>query len=527
MHNRHTRGYAANVADRVKSILASRRLTLYQASIKSASIFGRDSPYHLPHNFYYDLRRPGFSPSLCQILALSRISNYELMDWLRVFGFEIDAIPRLQVQFTSSRTILLDSSLDDANSLIPWFRNLHSGGSPSGIRPLSQLLEWAKPSRTALAEIFGGGFIYAKIGEQDALAFPELLAGSIVRIRPTNKNGTLPEEITTGKRWVLLETGNGFCCCRIRLAGKDRIALISPQFPDADLVFKLPHEAKLVGVVDLEIRSVLSPRQPAIAAEFASRWKPGALSPEPSQLGALLRHARWRMGLSFRAASAISRQIADELRDPRYFIAASSLCDYETVETPPRHFHKLITFSVIYALRLRGILRTLGPSLEARRLDPIPDALMGLPSTGSGSSVEVRDMKQNGFVSELITELEEIPVFLRGSVDVLSGLSRPSLKDFFWIGQRERDVNAYFDGALIAVVNRQQKKTNGCRSKPLWQQPLHMVLKRDGNYMYGCCGREDKSLVVDTYTGGVRRQDRFRDRDAEIIGKIVGLIRKL
>jgi hypothetical protein len=371
VHDRHTTGYPATIADRVKSILASRKLTLYQASIKSANIFGRSSPYHLPHNFYYDLRRSGFSPSLSQIFALSCISNYDLMDWLRIFGFNIDAIPRLQIQFISRRTILLDSSLDDPNFSIAGLRNLRSGDSPKGIKPLTQFLEWTRPVRVrSLAEVYGKGFIYAKIGEEDSFAFPELLAGSIVRIRPRKRNETLPEEITTGKRLVLLEHDKGFCCCRIRFIAKDRFALVSPQLPDLEAVFKLPDQAAIVGVVDLEIRSVIRPRQPAISTEFTSNWKPGPHFSEPCQLGPLLRQARQRMGLSFRAASAITRQIANELRDPRYFIAASSLSDYETVATAPRHFHKLITFSAIYALALRRILDTLGLGLEESRLDP-------------------------------------------------------------------------------------------------------------------------------------------------------------
>lgn len=526
MHNRHTTGYPANIADRVKSILASRKLTLYQASIKSTDIFGQNSPYYLPHNFYYDLKRPGFSPSLYQMFALSRISNYDLVDWLRVFGFDVEAIPRLQIQFFSSRTILLDSSLDNPNSLIPWFRNLRNAGSLAGITPLSQLLGWTKPVRVgSLADIHRGGFIYIKIGEKDALAFPELLPGSIVRIRPHSRSETLPRQITEN-RVVLIEHCKGFFCCRIRFIAKDRFAFLSSQ-PDGNVVFKVPDQARIIGVADLEIRSLIRQRQPAISTEFTSPWKPTALSSEPAQLGALLRHARQRMGLSFRAASAISRQIADELRDPRYFTAPSSLSDYETVETPPRHFHKLITFSVTYALALRKLLYTLGLSREEARLDPIPDALMGWSRTELRSTTELREMKQNGFVSELIAELEEIPVFLRGSADIICGLSRPSLKDFFWVGQMQHGVHPYLDGAMIAVVNRQQKRPGDCRSKPPWQQPLYIVLKRDGNYLCGCCSRENNSLVVHSYPGGVHHCETSRDRDVEIVGKIVGLIRKL
>src|SRR5438093_6457774 len=68
--------------------------------------------------FYYDLSHGHFSPSLFQLVAFSRISDHRLRDWLRVFGFDIEAIPRLQIQFRSKRTVLLESSVDDPNSSI-------------------------------------------------------------------------------------------------------------------------------------------------------------------------------------------------------------------------------------------------------------------------------------------------------------------------------------------------------------------------------------------------------------------------
>jgi hypothetical protein len=123
------------------------------------------------------------------------------------------------------------------------------------------------------------------------------------------------------KNLFLVEHGRGLCCCEIRSVGGGRIATISTQLPYAQVEFKVPEEARLVGVLDLEIRSLLRPQQPTIPKELAKRWKLEVLSPEPSQLGPLLRRARLRMGLSFRAASAISREGANLLNDERYFVA--------------------------------------------------------------------------------------------------------------------------------------------------------------------------------------------------------------
>ena len=138
MHFEKKPGTIGELAKRVKSILESKNLTLHSVSQRSAVLFGRSSPYFLPHNLYYDLRRGTFSPSLFQLFALSRISNYRLIDWMRGVWFSYRAIPRLQIQLSSPRTILLDSSLDDPNSRFRWLRGSRGGIPAPSVAPLSQ-----------------------------------------------------------------------------------------------------------------------------------------------------------------------------------------------------------------------------------------------------------------------------------------------------------------------------------------------------------------------------------------------------
>jgi hypothetical protein len=523
-------GSNTELAERVKSILASKNLTLHQASQLSAKLFRRSSPHYLPHNLYYDLRHGAFSPSLFQLFAFSRISNYRITDWLQVFGFDVEAIPRLQVQLPSRRTGLLDSSLDDPNAFLPWLRNSGTSAAPAGVVPLSQVLEWTSPRRlTTLSEFGNKGFLYAKIGYQDVLAFPELLPGSIARVRTGLTGDPLRQISREGSRNLfLVEHGKGLCCCQIRTVGDGRIATISTQLPYAQVEFKVPEEARLLGVVDLEIRSLLAPQQPAIAKELAMRWKPEVLSPEPSQLGPLLRRARLRMGLSFRAASAISREVANLLGDERYFAAPGSLSDYETLNTPPRHFHKIVTFCAVYSLHLHKIFEALSLAPQEAGHEPIPDVLMGRPLPAMLETLkEADEVERAGFLGGLVVELREAPFFLRETLKGISGLRRPSLKDFFWIGGTGSAFHPYLAGGLLVVVNRQKKKLNDCGSKPLWQQPLYVILKRDGTYVCGCCNRENNSLVVHSYPGGVHRREQFRNRDAEVTGKIVAIARRL
>jgi hypothetical protein len=523
-------GPGDQLADRVWAILETKKLSLYQVSRRSAALFRRSSAYYVPHNLYYDLRRGALTPSLYQLFALSRITGYRLFDWLRVFGFDIDRLPRLQLQIHTRRTILLDSSAYDPGTMVPWLKN--SGGTRSGaaVVPLAQVFEWTTAHRLeSLAEHKDKGFLYARIGYEDNLAFPELLSGSIVRVNRKMTPDILPK--TNGEvsqHLFLIEHSKGLCCCRIQFTGKGRISLVSTQLSSVQIEFRMPEEAKLVGVADLEIRSLLRPQQPRISNDVGSGWKARPLTPEPSRWGQLLRWARLRMGLSFRAASVMSREIAHLFEDERYFISPGSLSDYETLDTPPRHFQKIVTFCVVYALSIPTVLASLGLRIKETEHEAMPDTLLGRPSVAAiGNPDDLEAASQEGFLREVIAEFEEIPFFLRGSLKTLSGIARPSLKDFFWIGGLPRTAHPYLDGGLLAVVNRRQKKPNDCGRKPLWQQPLYIVLKRDGTYLGGCCSRDDNKLIVHSYPDGVHGREPFRNRDAEVIGKIVVVVRKL
>ncbi len=529
VHPQAKRESTAELTERIKAILGSRDLTLYQVSEKSAALYGRSSPHYLPHNFYYNLRQGSFSPSIFQLFAFSRISGYRLVDWLEVFGFDVEAIPRLQVELSSKRTTLLNSSLVDPHTPVAWSRSVAAKAPSEDVFPLSQVLEWRPPpALSSPAKVPDTGILYAKIGVEDVWCFPELLPGSIVRVCPVSEDEILERPRGEQSRGpILLEHAKGLCCSRIRVVGARRIQMIPAQMPYAQVEFQVPQEARIVGIIDLEIRNLLRPERPVVPKQFAKRWVQAALSDLPSELGPLLRRARLRMGLSLREASAISREIARLLNDMRYFTAPGSLSDYEAVNVPPRHIHKIFTLCVAYSLDLQTVFQILGLDPGHSGQEPIPQLLTGSTMSASAEIVAETDgTAQAGFFEKLLGEFGQIPFFLRSALPALSGLHNPSLKDCFWVGGAQKS-HPYMAGALLALVNRQKKKPNDCASRPIWQQPLYLVLQRDGTYLCGCCSREDNSLVLHTYPGGVHRRDQFRSRDAEIIGKVVAVARKL
>jgi hypothetical protein len=519
----------ADLAETIQSILASRGLTLYQASQRSETLYGRSSPYFVPHNLYYDLRGGTFSPSIYQFVAFSRITGYRLSDWLRVFGADLENIARLQVSLPSSRTILLDSSLADPYAWVPWLRNRVGNVPAPPIAPLGQLLERSHPRRLRyLSESNNRGFLYAKIGYQDALAFPDLLPGSIVRVNPE-----IPDDLvlrangTASSRVFLIEHCKGLFCCRLRAVGDNVIVPVSRQLSYAQVELRRPHEARLLGIVDLELRPLLRAEQPEVPKELAKQWKPRPLSRE-GKVGPLLRRARIIMRLSLREASGVSRKIADLLGDDRYFISPSSLCDYELLNTAPRHFQTVITLCSLYGLSLQTLLKAIGIGPEGAGTEPMPDHFVArFPHVDSAEDLNNK-LEGGGFLEQLLERCEEIPFFLRESIGPLSGLEDAFLDDFFWIGGKHDVLHPYLANGMLALVNRRRKRPFHFTSKPSWQQPLYVLLKHDGTYLCACCGIENGTLVVHPYSQHFHRPEQFRyHHDVEVVGQIVMIARKL
>ena len=520
------------LVDRIKAILLGKGLTLYQCSQMTKNMYGRSSPYFVPHNLYYDLGIGSFSPSLYQFFALSKVSGYNFTDWLRVFGFNPEDITRLQVLLPSKRTLLIDSSLADPDYLMPWLRNKTGSVRAPAIAPLGRLLELAPPRRLrSVARTSKSNFVYVRIGREDALAFPDLLPGSIVRADTRVTQEMLSSgHRTESKPFFLIQHSNGLNCCRLQAAGKDRMIPLCGQLPYAQVELELHEEARILGILDLEIRPLFKAEQPDVPVELAKHWRPLALKRDDTKLSTLLRAARSRAALSFREASAMSRLVAAQLGDEQYFAAPGSLSDYEARDVPPRHVHKAITLCAIYGLHFATFLRSVGLRLEDAGSEPIPDRLLPRQIVAGSrmTANETEDPIEDGFLGHLLRQSGHVPSFLRESLSDLSGLNNLSLRDFFWVGGESNPLHPLLVNGLLVILNRHRKKPIYFQSKPLWQQPVYVLLRRNGTYICGCCSLENGTLVIHPFSPNYQPQEQLRNHDdAEVIGEIVTIARAL
>ena len=517
----------AALAESVQAILDSKGLSLYRVSQESAELFGRSSPYFLPHNLYYDLRAGSFRPSIHQIWALSRISGYRVADWVRVFGYNLEDITRLQVLLPSTRTVLLETSLTDPNEWVRWFETRSDGIAAPLIVPLAKLLKEA-PARpiSSLQYLSARRFLYAKVGREDALAFPDLAPGSIVRVNPDILHSAHREKSTISDRIFLIEHSRGFCCCRIRVLGDGIIVPFDNGLGYAQVELRCPQEARLVGVVDLELRPLLGAEEPKVAKDLSRHWK-SQLLPDREDFEQLLKGTRKRRNLSVREASRMSRTIADVLKDDRYTISPSSLSDYELRNAAPRDFHKIVTLCSIYGLQFESLMKRIGVDLAHAGAESMPGRYLSRTELSVAAKSADAGVVPTGFLGKLLDECQEIPFFLRHCLGYFSGSSHFSLEDFFWVGG-DAPLHPYVRRGLVVMVNRRRKTPFHFVSKPLWQQPISVVLKRDGTYLAACCGVENGTLVIHPYSRDFHRNEEYRlHQDAEVAGQIVAIARRL
>jgi len=520
-------------AEAVRKMLRAKGFTLYRVTTLVRARYPRQPAFHIRRNFYFQLRS-GLSPKFQQVLALSQLTGSPLWDWLVVFGFSLADIPHMQAVLTRPRTLLIEKDLVDPQSLIPFLRYRWAGAALPAAGPLSQLLEpsGSYPAVSFLARA-RDDFVYAKIGTEDALAFPELRSGSIVRADPRLVGASLLE--TPGQRshhLYLVQHGHGLNCGRLHVSGPNRVAFVTSNRSLAGVEFRLGTEARILGVVDLELRF-----RPASAkrgttnatsrttSDIAESWKPGPIEIRASQRpGALLESARTRAGLSFRSASNLSRTIANTLGDHRYFASSGTLSDYEAGDNLPRHIHKLFTLAIVYSLPLRDLLRSFGIALD-------DFGKAGLTHKARVSRTRIRRTKneeRGGFFENAQNQFGHVPLFLASALPALSGLTHTSLRDIFWLGGERNPLHPSLRGALFVLVNRRSKTPRIVSRMPLWEQPLYLLEERGGSYLAASCALENGRLVMYVYPKDFTEAQAVRRHiDADVVGQIVGITRSL
>lgn len=522
-----------NTVLQIQEILATRDLTLHRVSRRSADLFGGSSPFYVPHNLYHRLSHASFRPTIHQVLSLSRISGYQLCDWLAVFGFDLDAISRVQLLIPRQRTTVLDSAVYDRSRWVPWLGERAGNEACSSTAPLGHLVLWGEPRRSADLLAPGlGKFAYARVGQDDVYARPQFVCGSIVRADTTRAREFVTAEAGADGRFFLVEHRLGWTCSRLVPVAKDRVVLDCPQHPCAERELRLEKDIRVVGIIDAEIRPLArhgNERQSTCS--LLPSAESGQYADASASLRDLLSQSRRRVGLSYREASSLSRSIARILSDPLHFVAPGTLSDYETLDAPPRHIQKILTVCLLYGIAFHTFLSASGLPLNCAGHDPMPDRFIPrqFPTrTYAPSRARAAGRPQfHGFLSSLFYQWQEVPLFLAASLDAITGMKKLALSDVFWLAGGERSDPLLQKGAL-AVINRRAKTPKTVNPAAARTLPLYLLLKRDGGYVCGRCSLDRNVVRIHSHARGGEEPEQLRNGlDVEIVGEVTAIARLL
>lgn len=519
---------------RVRKVLAARQLSLYRVSQMSAELFGSSGEFYIPHNLYSVLARRPSGLSIYQAFALSRITGYRLVDWLRMLGFDVDAILQLSLSVRPRTTMLLNADIYDSRAWVPWWSERIAEQAVPRIAPLGQLLSPAPDVRAeSLLRFKPGRFFYAVIGETDAYCRRQFAPGTIVRA-DAQRSGELP----AGRGghgdgpFFLIEHDSGWTCSRVIASRGRQLLLHNPEQACIEPELPVGKGVRILGAVDAEIRPIGARAAGGSIGEIACSRGRFRKSPaiRNSTFGDVLRECRAKAALSFREASALSRRMARQFNDEMYFTAASTLSDYETLSKPPRQIQKILTVCVLYGIRFERML--LASALPPAQMgqEPMPDEFVGregpfrpgLPDSGTAAE----SAPERSRLPAILQEWEEMPFFLRHRLDEITGIKNTNLKDLFWVGG-ERPRHPLLKNARIVAVNRRARKLANLRRRKC-HVALQMLLLRDGSYLCGCCTREGGNLVMHGYPLEEISEQRFRNGiDAEMVGQVTAILRRL
>ena len=356
----------SNRAHQAKQVLRQAGFTISEISALTGMRYGRNTPYFVPPTFLYK-QKNGITPHICQIVALSQITGFRFADWMALCGFDLKMIFALQLRVHNERTAIVTPA--------------HAAARDAAYIPASSRLQ--RSNRR---------YLFAKIGNGDAVVYPKIAAGSVVRADRCYSPNVFDTKYADDLLW-LVEHPGGLTCCHVRRFDNDHIVLLPNRPPLSAWPLRLSIEARILGLIDLELR----PREAKSLEPTYHRMKSELLARVPESgsgmnFSKLLRVSRSRIGLTLRAAHQMSVRIAQMLGNREYSIPLGLLSDYEAMNKLPRHIAKIMSLCIIYGIDFWELMEASGNRLEDSDKAPLFDsrhAQTGTPGTMQYQSMSI------------------------------------------------------------------------------------------------------------------------------------------
>jgi hypothetical protein len=527
---------AASVSRRLKAFLRSLDMTVYQISQATARPpFGKGTRAHIRDAFYAEIES-GQTPDIHQIAALAKLTGYRFVDWLALFGYRVDEVLRLQLELQTERTVVLPSTIYDPLVMLPWIRRMDTSIDLDRTQPLASLIDAiAYEPIGGLDRLNRRRYIYARVGRRDDMVRSRLAAGSIVRVDPSH---TSVAPVGGPRPVYLVQHLGGLCCCYVEKLDDQHIILLPDDGASRVMRCRVGVEATILGTVDLELRSMQTvthepTAMPREKCQNSHRLRPfDATADLSAGPGAYARTARERIGVCFREAQMMTRQLAARFDDKNYNVALGSLSDAETQNLLPRHIPKIFSLCIAYSMDFWQYLRAGGVAVDELKGAAIPpqflrddeDALDGarIVPAPPGSDETLQAMEN------VTGRIGEVPFFLLRSMGMLVGQEQLSLDDVYVWGQRERALHPLLHGAVVLIVNRRQRRVPDARMRlSPTQRPLFLIRTPTGQLVAGMCALDGEVLLVHPHNTARAPVLTFHAQDVEVIGRIGAVLRQI
>jgi hypothetical protein len=301
--------------------------------------------------------------------------------------------------------------------------------------------------------------------------------------------------------------------------GHPGVVVLPPRYPAFEQI--VGRDLTILGTADWEFRPLNDRWLEAAGLQWPPpRRRSGTRASAPG-FGATLRESRERAGLNYRAARELTLQVRKLQDDPRYAISQSSLFSYELSNTLPRHVGKLISLCAVYAVSLWTLLDAAGVHVEPHTGEPMSAQMRGsVVSDQRDRSVT----KYRGTSTEI---LSGVPAPLYDAIPALVDQKTFSFDDVHECGRRLRALNPLFQGAVFLTVDRRQRSVAKVNARAKFRRPMFLVQEPSGEFLSGVCSVDRGVLTVQPRLQAPAILARFPARDADVIGRITGVMRRL
>lgn len=249
------------------------------------------------------------------------------------------------------------------------------------------------------------------------------------------------------------------------------------------------------------------------------------------EFGKRLRAERENLRLSLRQVQDLSRDIANQRKDSEYYIAHSSLADFESGKQIP-NIYKLYTLSVIYRRQYEQLATLFDVPVSDAEKDhktlAFPQThLVGAASQFAEAAIlssrELRErlrLERTNLLSKIIENWKDVPPALLQQIDWRDSL-------YGYIGMEDKTLDPIIRPGSFVQIDSRQRTIAPVKWHDDFDRPIFFFELRD-RYVCSWCELYGTQLILvpTSQSHGHARHIRYPG-DATIVGRVTGVAMRI